>query len=93
MSSLLLLFASAHQLFVTFPERILMHIFAADKMITSVPFGIPIIHENSDFFSPCYLEIQGASVLTFLDLLMLCTEICGAEGAEERSTLHRSSHG
>jgi hypothetical protein len=69
-----------------------MHRFVADKMIATVPFGIPIIHENSDFFIPCYLEIQG-DVLTFLDLLMLCTEICGAEGAEERSTLHRSSHG
>jgi hypothetical protein len=64
-----------------------------DKMITTIPFGISIIHENSGFFIPCYLEIQGASVLTFLELLMLCTEICGAEGAEERPTLHRSSHG
>lgn len=71
-----------------------MHRFVVDKMTTTVPFGIPIIHENSGLFIPCYyLEIQGASVLRFLDLLMLCTEICGAEGAEERSTLHRSSHG
>lgn len=93
LSSSLLLFASAHQLFVIFPERILMDRFVDDKMIATVPCGIPIVHENSDFFIPCYLEIQGASVLTFVELSMLCAEICGAEGAEERSTLHRSSHG
>lgn len=51
-TNLLLLFTSAHQLFVIFPERILMDRFVVDKMIATVPFGIPIIHENSDFFIP-----------------------------------------